>query len=183
MEAFNNLTAPGEDPTKSNCFQLLSLHLDNPSAPLNLLNSLFSLHPQLDYMITLLPRYNCLNAGEVAKNYSPDLLHVPALCLRLFSPASVQGRARNQKRSCIWFTRLPFARVFWWSLPPIPICLEFGHLRHRSIAIVKHIQDLSSLRQKHQVYSKTCVTPSTQMALMQQPLSSCSMAKWSGLPL
>ena len=56
LEAFNNLTAPGEDPTKSNCFQLLSLHLENPSAPLNLLNSLFSLHPELDYLITMLPR-------------------------------------------------------------------------------------------------------------------------------
>ena len=62
LEAFNNLTAPGEDPMKSNCFQLLSLHLENPSAPLNLLNSLFSLHPELDYMITLLPRYNCLKS-------------------------------------------------------------------------------------------------------------------------
>ena len=58
LEAFNSLIAPGEDPSKTNCFQLLSVHLENPSAPLNFLNSLFSLHYELDYMITLLPRWN-----------------------------------------------------------------------------------------------------------------------------
>ena len=68
MEAFNNLTAPGEDPMKTNCFQLLSVHLENPSPPLNLLNSLFSLHPELDYMITLLPRLLQLSALEVTLN-------------------------------------------------------------------------------------------------------------------
>ena len=58
LEAFNSLVAPGEDPLKTNCFQLLSVHLENPSAPLNFLNSLFSLHNELDYMITLLPRWH-----------------------------------------------------------------------------------------------------------------------------
>ena len=143
MEAFNNLTAPGEDPTKTNCFQLLSVHLEKPSAPLNLLNSLFSLHPELDYMIILLPRCNCLHAVEVTMNHFPDLLPVPALCLRPFSPASARGWARSQQRSCIWFTRLPFARVCWWSLPLMAICLAFGHLQNRWIETVNNLQDLT----------------------------------------
>ena len=56
LEAFNNLAAPGDDPSKSNSFQLVSLHLENPAAPVNFLNSLFAIHPDLDYMVILLPR-------------------------------------------------------------------------------------------------------------------------------
>ena len=146
LEAFNNLTAPGEDPTKTNCFQLLSVHLENPSPPLNLLNSLFSLHPELDYMVTLLPRWLQLSAFEVTLRKSVSDLHpVPARCLHLYSPGSVRGWARNHQKSCIWFTRLPFARVSWWSLPPIPICLAFGHLQHRLIKTVRNQADIPPL--------------------------------------
>ena len=81
LEAFNNLTAPGEDPMKTNCFQLLSVHLENPSPPLNLLNSLFSLHPELDYMITLLPRLLQLSALEVTLNpFQIFFLCLPFTC-------------------------------------------------------------------------------------------------------
>ena len=59
LEAFNQLEAPGSSPdstSSSNCFQLVSVHLEQPGAPLQVLQALFGLHPAMDYLVVLLPR-------------------------------------------------------------------------------------------------------------------------------